>query len=489
MFKFDNSYSKLPDVLFERVDPVAVKSPTIIKFNHALGQKLGLDFECLGSGVGAKLFSGNELFQKSEPLAMAYAGHQCGSWAPRLGDGRAVLLGEVVDEDGQRQDIQLKGSGRTGFSRDGDGRAWIGPILREYVVSEAMAALKIPTTRALAAVATGEDIYREQIVPGAILTRVSSSYIRVGTFQYLAASNDLSSLKALADYTIDRHFPAIKDQDNPYLGLLDEMISRQASLISKWMGVGFIHGVMNTDNVSVVGETLDYGPCAFMDIYDPNTVFSSIDWEGRYAYGNQPYIGLRNCVYFASSLLPLLNDDQDQAVAIAEQTLASFQERYDAAWQAELGSKIGLSNATIKDHDLGKDFLEYMVENRVDFTQAFRKLSDLELEISAKDVPLLNMFNNDTAFQSWLVRWRSRLKQQGHNESQRQAAMRSINPAVIPRNYQVEAMISHALVGDYHPFEKLLSAVTNPFEALSQHAAYQLPPETVDHTYETFCGT
>ncbi len=489
MFKFDNSYAKLPDGFFERVDPVAVKNPTIIKVNHALGQKLGGDFASLGAKARANLFSGNELFQDSNPIAMVYAGHQFGGWAPQLGDGRAVLLGEVVNEDGLRQDIQLKGSGRTGFSRHGDGRAWIGPILREYVVSEAMAALNIPTTRALAAVTTGEDVFREQIVPGAILTRVSSSYIRVGTFQYFAANDDLSSLKTLADYTINRHFPAIKDQDNPYLGLLDQMISRQASLISKWMGVGFIHGVMNTDNVSVVGETLDYGPCAFMDIYDPNTVFSSIDREGRYAYGNQPYIGLRNCAYFASSLLPLLNDDPDQAVAIAEQSLDRFQEIYEIAWRSELGAKIGLSKATNKDYDLSKDFLELMAKNRVDFIQAFRKLSDLKLEISPKDVSLLNMFHNDTAFQSWLVRWRLRLKQQDQSDQHRQAAMHSINPAVIPRNHHVEAMIASALMGDYQPFEDLLSAVTKPFEVPSQQAAYQRPPETVDHSYQTFCGT
>ncbi len=490
MFEFDNSYARLPAVFFERVDPVAVEKAALVKVNHALGNRLDLNLDLLEENTAADLFSGNDLFVGSEPIAMAYAGHQFAGWVPQLGDGRAVLLGEVLDLDGVRHDIQLKGSGPTPFSRSGDGRAWLGPVLREYVVSEAMAALNIPTTRALAVVTTGENIYREDVLPGAILTRVSTSHIRVGTFQYFAARNDVASLKTLADYVIERHFPMLKDQENPYLGLLECMVSRQVSLISQWMGVGFIHGVMNTDNVLISGSTIDYGPCAFMDQYDPQTVFSFIDRRGRYAYGNQPSIGLQNCAYFASSLLPLLGEDENEAIKYAEQVLDSFPAKYEAAWAAELGAKIGLMNIQDDgDEELGQTLLQLMEKHKVDFTVAFRKLSHLGMTASSNDDLLIAMFNEDLAFQDWLGAWRKRLGKEDQSDRDRQKAMKAKNPAIIPRNHQVENMISAAVEGDYQPFENLLEAVTNPFEERSEFDRYQYPPVAINPHYRTFCGT
>jgi len=489
MFTFDNSYARLPEAFFERIAPTPVSDPTLIKVNKSLALQLGLDAKFLTGLSASNFFSGNEISQGSEPIAMAYSGHQFGGWNPQLGDGRAVLLGEVVDQFGVRQDVQLKGSGRTRFSRSGDGRAWIGPVLREYVISEAMQALNIPTTRALAVVMTGENVYREQRVPGAILTRVSRSHIRVGTFQYFVARNDLDALKTLADYVIERHFPELKDAQNPYLGLLESMVSRQAALIALWMGVGFIHGVMNTDNTLISGETIDYGPCAFMDAYDPNTVFSSIDHMGRYSYGNQPHIGQTNCAYFASCLLPLISSDEDEARESAIDALNTYEETYKAAWAVELNAKIGLASIFEGDAQLGDDLLDCMARHKVDFTQTFRALTYIVKDNTAQEVELLKSFKDDVAFKDWLSRWRTRLTLDGTNGKIRQAAMQGKNAAYIPRNHQVEAMIAAALDENFEPFETLLDVLETPFEDRADYQDYQHPPAVVNDRYQTFCGT
>jgi len=489
VFKFDNSYARLPDTFFQRINPTPVDDPQLIKVNRFLGLKLGLEPGFLTSSEGTELFSGNTIAEGSDPLAMVYGGQQFGGWVPQLGDGRVVLLGEVMDADGHRKDIQLKGSGRTKYSRNGDGRAWLGPVLREYVVSEAMAELNIPTTRALAVVTTGEDVFREDIVPGAILTRVASSHVRVGTFQYFAARDDIDGLKTLADYVIDRHFPDLKEATNPYLGLLEQMISKQASLIAKWMGVGFIHGVMNTDNVLICGETLDYGPCAFMDAYDPKTVFSSIDRMGRYSYENQPKIAQWNCAAFASSLLPLLHLEKAKAIEIARDTVNDFEDQYHAAWGLELGGKLGLENVQDGDDVLGQELLDCMAKYKIDFTLAFRRLCDVDNEASSGDGPLMAVFNDADELHAWLVKWRVRLAQESRREEKRKAAMRAINPAFIPRNHQVEKMIEKAVKGNFKPFEKLVKVLEQPFEEQEHYGIYQHPPKHKIQCYQTYCGT
>lgn len=480
MFAFDNSYSRLADTFFQHINPTPVSNPSLIKVNEPLGRQLGVDADFLSSPLAKDIFAGNEIAQGSTPIAMVYAAHQFGGWVPQLGDGRAVLLGEVIDSTGIRQDIQLKGAGRTLFSRSGDGRAAIGPILREYVVSEAMAALNIPTTRALCAVLTGETVYRERPVPGAIITRVSSSHIRVGTFQYFDAKGDLTSLKTLADYVIDRHFPFLKETTNPYLGLLDNMISKQASLIAKWMGVGFVHGVMNTDNTLISGETLDYGPCAFLDTYDPDTVFSSIDRNGRYSYANQPYIGQCNATYFASSILSLISTDENEARELATNALDSYQDEYIKAWSAELNAKLGLTTAQAGDTELGQNLLDCMTDNQLDFTETFRMLSNLTNQSTADDNPVLY---------NWLAQWRKRLELEKRSDTERQQAMRAKNPAYIPRNHQIEAMITNALEGDYSTFETLLDVLAKPFEERDAYEEFQQPPLPSNNRYRTFCGT
>jgi uncharacterized protein YdiU (UPF0061 family) len=414
---------------------------------------------------------------------MAYAGHQFGHFVPQLGDGRAILLGEVIDKDGIRRDIQLKGSGPTPFSRRGDGRAALGPVLREYIVSEAMFALGIPTTRSLAAVTSGERVQRETMLPGAVLTRVAASHIRVGTFQFFAARGETDGVRALADHVIARHYPDIGLAERPYHALLERVVARQADLVARWLLVGFIHGVMNTDNTSISGETIDYGPCAFLDEYNPAQVFSSIDEMGRYAYANQPRIALWNLTRLAECLLPLFSDDKDNAIEQAQFILGDFAEKFTAAYQAGLRKKIGLFTARDGDEALVQDLLDTMAKNQADFTLTFRRLSD------ADDDGVRAQFTDPAAFDEWAIRWRQRLADEPQSAAERQAAMRAVNPAFIPRNHRVEAVIAAAVNNDYAPFEELLTVLSKPFEDQPTFAAYAEPPLPDQRVLKTFCGT
>ncbi|KKL23166.1 hypothetical protein LCGC14_2428130, partial [marine sediment metagenome] len=425
-FSFDNSYARLPDRFFTRVAPTPVRSPGLMALNRPLARDLGLDPEALYSPEGLAVLSGNALPPGAEPLAQVYAGHQFGGWVPQLGDGRAVLLGEVTASDGQRRDIQLKGAGPTPYSRSGDGRAWLGPVLREYVVSEAMNALGIPTTRALAAVSTGEAVLRERPLPGAVLTRVARSHIRVGTFQYFAARQDREALQMLCDHVIARHYP---DAEGP-LGLLRAVIDAQARLIARWMGAGFIHGVMNTDNMSVAGETIDYGPCAFMDTYHPEKVFSSIDQFGRYAYARQPDVAVWNLAQLASALLPIMGEDQEAAIASATEAVHAFPAIFAEAWADEFRAKIGLSTREDGDVDLISALLDRMASQQADFTNTFRALG----HGTARD-----QFTDPAAFDTWAEPWEARLSREDTPRDQINAALLAANPAVIPRNHRIEA--------------------------------------------------
>jgi uncharacterized protein YdiU (UPF0061 family) len=488
-FPFDNTYAALPDGFFARVAPTPVASPKLVKLNRPLALHLGLEPDWLSSPEGVEILAGKRVPDGADPIAMAYAGHQFGHFVPQLGDGRAILLGEVIDADGVRRDIQLKGSGPTPFSRRGDGRAALGPVLREYIVSEAMAALGIPTTRSLAAVVTGENVVRETLLPGAVLTRVASSHIRVGTFQYFAARSDVAGVRRLADHVIARHYPDIASAERPYHALLDAVIARQAALVARWLLVGFIHGVMNTDNTSISGETIDYGPCAFMDSYDPATVFSSIDEMGRYAYGNQPRIALWNLTRFAECLLPLLSDDQEKAIAEAQSALGKFAETFDAAYYAGLRSKLGLFTARDDDPELANDLLKAMAENAADFTLTFRRLSDAARGPEG-DVELRKWFADPAALDAWLVRWRQRISDEPQDAEVRRVAMRAVNPAFIPRNHRVEAIIGAAVSrNDYAPFEELLAVLSKPFEDQPAFTSYAEPPKPDERVLQTFCGT
>jgi uncharacterized protein YdiU (UPF0061 family) len=488
-FPFDNTYAALPDSFFARVAPTPVTSPKLVKLNRPLASHLGLDPDWLASPEGVEILAGKAVPDGAEPIAMAYAGHQFGHFVPQLGDGRAILLGEVLDADGVRRDIQLKGSGPTPFSRRGDGRAALGPVLREYIVSEAMAALSIPTTRSLAAVVTGENVVRETMLPGAVLTRVASSHIRVGTFQYFAARSDVAGVRRLADHVIVRHYPDLANVERPYPALLDAVIARQADLVARWLLIGFIHGVMNTDNTSISGETIDYGPCAFMDTYDPATVFSSIDEMGRYAYGNQPRIALWNLTRFAECLLPLLSDDQDKAIAEAQTALGNFAEKFDAAYYTGLRRKLGLFTARDDDPELANDLLKAMADNAADFTGTFRRLSDAAGD-PAGDAAVRGMFTDPAAFDAWAIRWRQRVGDELQGAAARQAAMRAINPAFIPRNHRVEAVIEAAVSrNDFAPFEELVAVLAKPFEDQPAYARYAEPPRPQERVLQTFCGT
>jgi uncharacterized protein YdiU (UPF0061 family) len=420
---------------------------------------------------------------------MAYAGHQFGSFVPQLGDGRAILLGEVIDRDGVRRDIQLKGSGPTPFSRMGDGRAALGPVLREYIVSEAMAALGIPTTRALAAVTTGETVRRERFLPGAVLTRVAASHIRVGTFQFFAARGDAEATRQLADYTIARHYPEAVEAANPYGALLERVISRQAGLIARWMLVGFIHGVMNTDNMSIAGETIDYGPCAFMDSYHPETVYSSIDTMGRYAYGNQPGIAQWNLARFAETLLPLLAEDADKAVALAQEAISVFVPAFETAYKDGFRRKLGLFRSGPDDPALAQDLLACMANHGADFTLTFRRLCDAAAGTEAEG-GLRSLFSDTTAIDAWLSRWRQRLASEDGDAAERQAAMRRANPLFIPRNHLVkEAIAAAENARDFKPFESLLTVLSAPYKDQPGFERYADPPRPDQIVHETFCGT
>ncbi|MCV2864660.1 protein adenylyltransferase SelO [Albidovulum sediminicola] len=468
---FDNSYARLPDRFHVRQAPVPVADPALIAVNDALARDLGLDPAALRTEAAVAAFAGNTPPDGAEPLAQAYAGHQFGNWVPQLGDGRAILLGEVVAPDGRRVDIQLKGAGQTPFSRRGDGRAAIGPVIREYIVSEAMAALAVPTTRALAAVTTGEVVWRETGLPGAVLTRVAASHIRVGTFQYFAAREDAEALDLLTRHVIARHYPGAEDP----LALLDAVTERQARLIARWMSLGFIHGVMNTDNMAVSGETIDYGPCAFMDGYHPRKVFSSIDQFGRYAYGNQPRVAVWNLAQFASCLLPLMGAE-GPAVEAATESINRFPAIYEEEWLRLFRAKVGISWPEEDDYALIAALLEVMAQQNADFTRVFRGLAT---GMAAAE------FTDTAPFAAWEDRWRARIAEEPAPE----AVMRKVNPAYIPRNHRVEEAIRAATEGDYAPFHRLNKVLAQPFEEREADAAFALAPLPEEEVRRTFCGT
>ena len=482
---FDNSYARLGAPFMARLALSPVAAPQLIAINEGLARELGLDPAALATPETIEFFSGSRVLDGAEPIATAYAGHQFGGFNPQLGDGRAMLLGEIVDIHGARRDIQLKGSGRTPFSRGGDGRAALGPVLREYIVSEAMAALGIPTTRALAAVTTGENVYREIALPGAVLTRVASSHIRFGTFQFLAARGDTDSLRRLTDHVIARHYPEVAGAANPPLALLEAVIARHARLVARWMGIGFIHGVMNTDNASIAGETIDYGPCAFMDTYDPRTVFSSIDAQGRYAYANQPGITHWNLVRLAECLIAMIDDDEARAVELAQAALTGFADLYQAAMLDVARAKLGLATAQEGDFALWTDLLALMATAEVDFTLTFRLLCGATQQTEA----VRETFVDLAAFDIWAGRWHARLAEEREHAAGREARMRGVNPAFIPRNHRVEDVIEAAVERrDFAPFERLGAILARPYEDQPGSEAFAQPP--AERTpYRTFCGT
>jgi serine/tyrosine/threonine adenylyltransferase len=486
---FDNTYARLPARFFARVAPTSVGSPRLVRVNVPLATRLGLDPEWLAGEEGVAVLAGNRVVETAEPIATAYAGHQFGNFVPQLGDGRAILLGEIVDDTGVRRDLQLKGAGRTPFSRGGDGRAALGPVLREYVVGEAMAALGIPTTRALAAVTTGEAVRREELLPGAVLARVAASHIRVGTFQFLAARGDVEGLRTLADYVNARHYPDAARADQPYLALLDGVIRAQAGLIARWMLVGFVHGVMNTDNMAVSGETIDYGPCAFLDAYDPAAVFSSIDHYGRYAYFRQPAIGQWNLARLAECLLPLLADDTDAAIATAMAALDAYPALFERAYQGGLRRKLGLGTEREGDAELGRELLEAMRANGADFTLTFRRLGEASAG-DEDDDGVRRLFADPFAYDAWAARWRRRLAQEPTDAATRRSAMLAANPAYIPRNHRVEAVIRAAVDDDdFAPFHELVAVLSRPFDDQPDFAHYAEPPAAHERVLQTFCGT
>jgi len=489
-FAFDNTYARLPERFFARLSPTPVAEPHLIKLNEPLARQLGLDPKRLAMRDVVEMLAGNRVHQGAEPIAMAYAGHQFGNWVPQLGDGRAILLGEVRDIAGVRRDIQLKGSGPTPFSRNGDGRAALGPVLREYIISDAMAALGIPTTRSLAAVATGERVLRQEgPLPGAVLTRVSQSHVRIGTFEYFANQGDVDGVRILADYVIERLYPELQDDAQPYRALLEAVIARTARLVASWQLFGFIHGVMNTDNMAISGETIDYGPCAFMDTFHPATVFSSIDSGGRYAFGNQPRIAHWNLVRLAQSLLPLLAADENAALASAREAVNTFPPRFEAALFAGLRRKLGFTTEEEGDVALAGDLLERMSANRVDYTLLFRRLCDAAAGHDG-DALVRTLFENPKAFDDWAMTWRTRLAREPATPAERSRAMRRVNPAFIPRNHRVEAAIVAAQEkSDFAPFEELLSVLARPFDDQPQYVQYEKPPAPDEVVHQTFCGT
>ena len=511
---FDNSYADLPPEFYQRLDPTPVSHPELITVNDELAEQLGIDADGLRSAAGISVLAGNSVHPGSDPIAMAYAGHQFGNWVPQLGDGRALLLGEVIDKSGNRFDIQLKGAGPTPFSRGGDGRNWIGPVLREYIVSEAMAAMGVPTTRALAAVTTGDHVLREQgALPGAILARVARSHVRVGTFQYFAARQNNEAIEQLVQYVIARHYPQAAQAQNPTLALLNAVIDAQASLVSHWQSIGFIHGVMNTDNTSISGDTIDYGPCAFMDTYSADKVFSSIDRGARYAYQNQPRITQWNLVNLAQCLLPLLHEDKEEAVKLAQTSINQFDEHFIGHYLQKMRAKLGLIDEQDDDLSLISNLLTLMQNHELDFTVTFRQLTHR----SGSDP-----FAPGGKLHDWHLRWQQRIEWQGSirdrdQDSDQEAApdsgqkpardtakdieqetamaaairrMEQSNPAIIPRNHQVEAVIAAAISdGDFAPFHALLDAVTRPFDSTQEHGEFAAPPAPEETVTQTFCGT
>ena len=480
-WRFDNSYARLPDIMLSRLAPISVKIPKLIILNNKLSEELGLNFSNISNEHIALLFSGNILPKGSETIAQAYAGHQFGHFTI-LGDGRAIVIGEHLTPDNKRFDIQFKGSGRTPYSRDGDGRAALGPMLREYIISESMHELNIPTTRSLAVVKTGENVIRETPLPGAILTRVAASHLRVGTFQYVSLNNDIKTLKVLVDYAIDRHYPKSKETKNPALTLLKNVMEKQIELVTNWMRVGFIHGVMNTDNMTISGETIDYGPCAFMDTYNPETVFSSIDLQGRYAYFNQPGITKWNLLRFAETLLPLIHNEHDRAIKIAEETVNSFGEIYKKHWIKMMRNKIGLFGEEAEDENLISSLLSWMHKNKADYTNTFCSLTK-------EKIPNEKLFQNVT-FINWYKSWQKRLEKNKKSIELSLSLMRSNNPQIIPRNHKVEEALDAASAkNNLTPFNNLLKVLSKPYDECSGIAVYQTPPAPSEHIYQTFCGT
>ena len=505
VFPFENIYAQLPEQCFERVMPTPVKTPTLIRFNAPLATELNIEFSDAGDEELAQVFSGNLVPHNADPLAMAYSGHQFGNLNPQLGDGRAILLGDLYDSNAKLKDIQLKGSGRTPFSRGGDGRSPLGPALREYILCEAMHALGIATTRALAVVSSGEHVIRQQREPGAVFTRVASSHIRVGTFQYFAIRRDHVALKALADHVIDRHFPELKsspESENIYLSLFKNIVKKQAELIASWMNLGFIHGVMNTDNMTVSGETIDYGPCAFIDAFNRKKVFSSIDQQGRYAYINQPAIGQWNLTRLAEAMLPLFMNDTDsgadekQAIDDATQILNDYVQMHQSAWESGMAKKLGFSSVETGDRECFESLLDLLDESRLDFTLFFRRLSDCT-DPNNDTSALFTLFDSPDArsmddikqrLSDWISNWQARLSEREELKVAEER-MKQNNPAIIPRNHQVQAVISAAEEGDYAPFDALLGALKSPYEQHAEYVAYEAPPLPAEQVFRTFCGT
>lgn len=480
-WNLDNSYLSLPDIFYTRVKANKVTSPKLIILNNPLAKLLGFNIEGLQDKEAIDILAGNDFPEGSNPIAQAYGGHQFGHFT-MLGDGRAILIGEQISPSSERFDIQLKGSGPTPYSRGGDGRAALGPMLREYIISEAMYSLGIPTTRSLAVVTTGDKINRETRLPGAVLTRVAKSHIRVGTFQYASGWGSLEDVKALADYSIKRHFPEVEFDENPYISLLNRVIRAQASLIAKWQLVGFIHGVMNTDNMTISGESIDYGPCAFMDVYDPQTVFSSIDRNGRYAYGNQPIIGEWNLSRFAETLLPLIDDNKEQAIKIAGDSLKNFEKLYNNYWIKGMRSKLGLFNEEVEDRELIQELLYLMEKYKADYTNTFVGLTIDKVDRS-------DLFNSEE-FKTWYNKWQSRLDKQDKPKELLKELMRNSNPYIIPRNHQVERALEAAVKNeDYSVLYRLLEAISSPYKHVDGYEEYMAPPQPSNIPYRTFCGT
>ncbi len=486
MFEFDNSFVRDLSGLYEPWQAAPAPAPRLLVLNEELAAELGVDAASLRAPDGVALLVGNTTSRGAAPVAQAYAGHQFGGFSPRLGDGRALLLGEVIDVQGRRRDVHLKGSGRTPFARGGDGKAAVGPMLREYVIGEAMHALGIPTTRALAVVATGEQIVRDTVLPGAVLTRVAASHLRVGTFEYAAGHGDPTLLHRLADHAIARHYPYAVEADNPYLAFFEAVVDAQASLVARWMLVGFIHGVMNTDNMTISGETIDFGPCAFLDIFDPATVFSSIDHGGRYAYGNQPQIAQWNLARLGETLLPLFDVETGAAVAAATEVLQSFPGRYNGFWTDGMRAKLGLGGGQPGDAELIDELLALLHGQQVDFTSFFRSLSS---SILGETAPSRSLFVEPSAFDGWAVRWRTRLSAETRNPQSIAAAMDKVNPVYIPRNHQVEAALAAATADDLGPFRRLLGVLAQPFEERPGLEPYAAPAPPSFGRYRTFCGT
>lgn len=486
-FNLQNTYADNLKGLCKECIADPAPSPRMLLFNYNLAEELELDPFIFSSNYGLSIFSGNEIPEGSTPIAQAYAGHQFGSFNPHLGDGRALLLGEITNIHNQVKDIQLKGSGLTPFSRRGDGKSALGPVLREYLISESMNAMGIPTTRSLAAIASGEDVLRDTSLPGGVLTRIASSHIRIGTFEYASKLEDKNQIKKLADYSINRHYPEVAEIDNPYLAFFAAVCNEQASLIANWMAVGFIHGVMNTDNMTISGETIDYGPCGFMDEYHPSTVFSSIDKQGRYAYANQPSILTWNLTRLAEALIPLVHGEKEESVKLLTKVLQLVKPVYENFWLINMRSKIGLSKEDPKDYELIMSLLEVMKDEKVDFTLAFRSLSKA---LTGNMTIARNIFNNSKKFDVWFMHWQERISQENVPDEDIVSAMDKVNPIYIPRNHKVEeALFSAVHKNDMQPFSNLLSILMSPYEENKGNESYTLPAPESEKPFKTFCGT